>query len=231
MSNKNQLKEQKTFLDYLADIGAWVLGGAMFLYLGYRTLNFLSYTLSDQDQIYKYLGWFSTTIGAVIFAIIWKRSFYFDRRSGEWRSDEFRKTISLVMMIVCAFGEFALAAADMSLEAALKTGVVTMSEGELNTLILFTAGLAFLVGGAVAAIKMTPPHPRTDPIIDMSDQDADNNGVLDRNEQNNRNQNRNQSQRIPQPAPINQDVPRPELKPADNEQHEPDPTSSPRKEG
>jgi hypothetical protein len=180
--------EQKNVMDYLADILAWVLGGAMFLYLGFRTLNFLSFTLSDQDQIYKWLGWFSTTLGAVIFAIIYKRSFYFDRRARLWRSDEFRKTVSGVMAIVCALGEFALAAADMSLQAALKTGIVTMSEGELNTIIYGTAGLAFLVGLSVAMIKMTPRHPQTDPVIDMSEYDFDNNGVMDKQEQRNQQQ-------------------------------------------
>lgn len=173
---------QKTVLDYLAELGAWGLGIAMFIYLGYRTLNFLSFTFSEQDQVYKWLGMFSTTIGAVIFAVIWKRSFYFDKRTRKWRSDEFRKSVSMAMMVICALGEAGLAYADVSLTMSKRTNIITLSPGELNTFIVLTIGLAFLVGLSIAAIKLTPPHPRTDPEIDMSELDMDNNGVLDRNE-------------------------------------------------
>ena len=183
------MNDKKTFLDYLADIGGWVLGIAMFIYLAYRTLNFLEFTFTDQDQMYKYLGLFSTTVGAVIFAIIFKRSFYFDRRARVWRSDEFRRAISATMMVVCALGEVGLAFADMSIVTQMKTGVVTMTEGEINTFIWLTAGLAGLVGAAIAAIKLTAPHPKTDPEIDMSELDADNNGIFDRNEKKNKGSN------------------------------------------
>jgi len=57
-----------------------------------------------------------------------------------------------------------------------------MTEGELKTIMWLTAGLAGLVGAAVAVIKLTPRHPKTDPILDMSDKDTDNNGVLDNRE-------------------------------------------------
>jgi len=180
--NKKQMKEQKVFLDYLSDMGAWALGGAMFIYLGYRTLDFLTFTFRDEDILFAFLGLFSTTIGAVIFAIIWKRSFYFDRSSRVWRSDEFKKTVSMVMMIVCAFGELLLAVADMTLVTAQKGGAVTMTEGELKMLMWLTAGLAAAVGVAVASIKLSRRNPRTDPEIDMSDVDANNNGVMDKNE-------------------------------------------------
>ena len=189
------MNDKKTFMDYLADIGGWVLGIAMFIYLAYRTLNFLEFTFTDQDQMYKYLGLFSTTVGAVIFAIIFKRSFYFDRRARVWRSDEFRKAVSATMMVVCALGEVGLAFADMSIVTAMKTGVVTLSEGEINTFIWLTAGLAGLVGAAIAAIKLTAPHPKTDPEIDMSELDADNNGIFDRNEKKNKGSNQ-------RPAPV-----------------------------
>ncbi len=181
-------KDEKTFLDYLSDMGAWVLGGAMFIYLGFRTLDFLTFTFREEDVLFAYLGLFSTTVGAIIFALIYKRSFYFDRKAQVWRSDEFRKTAALVMMVVCAGGELLLAVADMSVVTAQKSGVVTMTEGELNTFMWLTAGLAGAVGVAIGAIKLTPRHPKTDPILDMSEFDADNNGVEDSKEQ---------------PAPIN----------------------------
>jgi len=192
------MKEQKTFLDYLADIGAWVLGGAMFIYLGYRTLDFLTFTFREEDALFAYLGLFSTTIGAVIFALIYTRAFYYDRRARVWRSDESRKAISLVMMLICAGAEIALAVADMTIITAEKGGAIALTEGELKTFMWLTAGLAGLVGAAVAVIKMTPRHPQTDPEIDMSLQDANNNGVVDRNErkgQNNGQQNNQQSQK------------------------------------
>lgn len=183
MSN-NQKKDKKEGMDYLADLLLWTLGGAMFVYLGYRTLHFLGFTFAEEDVIYSFLGLFSTTIGAVIFAVSYKRSKYFDTRPASkggqvWREDAFRKTVSMAMMIVCALGEVALAFADMSLVTAQRSGVVTLTEGELVTYMWVTAGLAFLVGGAVAAIKLTDRHPKTDPVIDMSDLDADNDGVLD----------------------------------------------------
>lgn len=175
-------QEQKTGMDYLSDMAAWALGGAMFIYLGYRTLDFLAFTFREEDVVFSYLGLFSTTIGAVIFALIWKRSFYFDHKAQVWRSDEFRKTVALVMMVLCALGEVALAFADMSMITQIKSGLITLTEGEMNTFMWLTAGLAFLVGAAIAAIKLSPRHPRTDPQIDMSELDADNNGVEDRRE-------------------------------------------------
>jgi len=164
------MKENKVFLDYLADIAAWVLGGGIFIYLGFRTLDFLAWTFRDEDVIFSYLGLFSTTIGAAIFALIYKRSFYFDRRAQIWRSDEFKKTVSLVMAIACALGEIGLAVADMSLIASLKGGAIMLTEGELTTFMWATAGLAGLVGISIAVIKIVPPHPKTDPEIDMSNE-------------------------------------------------------------
>lgn len=176
------MKEQKVFADYLAEIGAWVLGVAMFVYLGYRTLDFLTFTFREEDAFFAYLGLFSTTVGAVIFAIIYSRSFYYDRTSKVWRSDEFKKTVALVMTLICFAGEVALAVADMTIITAQKGGAVAMTEGELKTIMWLTAGLAGLVGAAVAVIKLTPRHPKTDPVMDMSDKDTDNNGVLDNRE-------------------------------------------------
>lgn len=178
----NQKKERKEAIDYAADLAAWVLGGAMFIYLGYRTLDFFIFTFRDEDVIFAYLGLFSTTIGAIIFALIWKRSFYFDRSTQKWRSDEFRKTISLGMMVVCALGELIIAVADMTIISDMRTGIVMMTEGDMKSIMWFTAGLAGLVGAAIAAIKLTPRHPKTDPEIDMSEQDTDNNGILDHKE-------------------------------------------------
>lgn len=176
------MKEQKVFADYLAEIGAWVLGIAMFIYLGYRTLDFLTFTFREDDVFFAYLGLFSTTVGAVIFAIIYSRSFYYDRTSRVWRSDEFKKTVSIVMTLICFAGEVALAVADMTIITAQKGGAVSMTEGELKTIMWLTAGLAGLVGAAVAVIKLTPRHPKTDPLIDMSDKDVDNNGIFDNRE-------------------------------------------------
>jgi len=199
LNKKNEMKNQKTFIDYLADMGAWGLGLAMFIYLGYRTLNFVSFTFSEQDQIYKWLTLFSTTIGAIIFAVIYKRSNYFDYRTRRWRSDEFKKSVSLTMMIVCFLGEAGLAYADMSLEASKQLGVVTLSEGELRTFISLSVLLAFAVGVAVAAIKLTPPHPLTDPEVDMSALDTNNNGIFDRQERGRGNQVVVMPQDVPSP--------------------------------
>jgi len=193
------MKEQKVFADYLAEIGAWVLGIAMFVYLGYRTLDFLTFTFREEDAFFAYLGLFSTTVGAVIFAIIYSRSFYFDRTSKVWRSDEFKKTVALVMTLICFAGEVALAVADMTIITAQKGGAVVMTEGELKTIMWLTAGLAGAVGAAVAAIKLTPRHPNTDPEIDMSEIDADNNGVEDSKE---KNRNKGNNQNRPQNQPM-----------------------------
>ena len=176
------MKEQKTVLDYLSDLAAWVLGGAMFVYLGYRTLDFLTFTFREEDVMFAYLGLFSTTVGAVIFALIYIRSFYFDRKTRQWKSDEFRKTVAMVMMVICALGEVLLAVADMSIVTAEKGSVITLTPGALKTFMWLTAGLAGLVGAAIAAIKIVPRHPSTDPVIDMSEHDANNNGIMDNRE-------------------------------------------------
>ena len=175
-------KEKKEVVDYLADITLWILGGVMFIYLGFRTLDFLTFTFREEDVIFAYLGLFSTTVGSIIFALIYKRSFYFDRKAQVWRSDEFRKMVSMSMMFVCAVGELLIAVADMTIIADIKAGTAMMTEGDLKSIMWLTAGLAGAVGAAVAAIKLTPRHPKTDPEIDMSLIDADNNGVEDAKE-------------------------------------------------
>lgn len=177
-------KEKKEVVDYLADITLWILGGVMFIYLGFRTLDFLTYTFREEDVIFAYLGLFSTTVGSIIFALIYKRSFYFDRKSEVWRSDEFRKMVSMSMMVVCAVGELLIAVADMTIIADIKAGTAMMTEGDLKSIMWLTAGLAGAVGAAVAAIKLTPRHPQTDPEIDMSLIDTDNNGIEDSKEKN-----------------------------------------------
>jgi hypothetical protein len=179
--NRNQ--NVKETMDYIADYGGWTLGVAMYIYLGFRTLDFLTWSFREEDVFFAYLGLFSTTVGAIIFAVIWVRSRYFDARAGVWRVDEARKSVALVMMFICAGGEVLLAVADMSLVTTAKGAVPTMTVGQLKTYMWLTACLAALVGGAIAKIHLTPRHPKTDPIIDMSELDVDNNGVLDYREE------------------------------------------------
>lgn len=177
------MKNKKTTIDYVSDYSAWILGAVMFVYLGYRTLDFLTWTFRAEDQIFAWLGLFSTTGGAIIFALIYSRAFYFDKQSRIWRSDEAKKAIALPMIIVCALGEVALAVADMTLIVDAKSGSLMMTDGELKTMMWLTAGLAGAVGAAVAAIKMSKVHPATDPEYDMSLLDADNDGVMDSKQQ------------------------------------------------
>lgn len=143
--------KQKSVGSWLSEFGAWGLGGAMFVFLGFRTLHFLEWTFADQDKLFAYLGLFSTTLGAVIWGLIY--------RFGGMGSRN--KAISLLMLGVDLIGEMALAVADMTLVTSQNGVGWSLTQGEVNTFIWAAAGLAAANGIAIFVVKLFPEenHP------------------------------------------------------------------------
>lgn len=133
----------------MAEFGAWALGIAMFVFLGYRTLHFLQWTFADQDQIFSYLGLFSTTCGAVVWGVIYRFGGLGERN----------KAIALLMLGIDLLGEMALAVADMTLVTSAREGW-TLTQGEINTFIWASAALAAMNGIAIFVVKLFPEDSR-----------------------------------------------------------------------
>jgi hypothetical protein len=102
-------------------------------YLALHTINFFKYTFPADQFYYAYLGFGLTGLGAIAYLCIFL-----------WDADTpIKKTISLIMIIVCGLGEVAAASFGMTIEAWAKNGWA-MTEADFRSMLLVIMGLAFL---------------------------------------------------------------------------------------
>ena len=132
------MKEKDTGY-YIAEFGGYALAVAMFVFLAYRTYDFLAWTFRADQVLFAYLGLFATTGGAIIWGLIYR----FSNLSNQM------KAVAMSMMAVDLLGELLLAVADMTLVTAEKGAQYGLSAGQLTTAIWLSAGLAALNGVAI----------------------------------------------------------------------------------
>lgn len=126
---------------WLAIIGEATLAVAMLLYLGMHSLNFFQWTFKGDQEIFSYLGLFTTSIGVLIWLAILK-----------WKAnDPFEKVVALIMLLVALIGEFLVAGFDMYLNISDASGAVAFTADEVRTMAYVIAGLALLNGLALVA--------------------------------------------------------------------------------
>lgn len=118
-----------------------ILAGAMILYLGKHSLNFFMWTFQGEDSIYAWLGLFTTSIGVIIWLVVFK---YVAQNTWE-------KAIALIMMLVSLAGEFAVAAFDMYMNISGQIAEATWTPADLRNMSYVVAGLALINGLALVA--------------------------------------------------------------------------------
>lgn len=111
-----------------------IVAMALMLYLAARSLNFLQYTMTGDEQLYSYLGLMATS-GA---AAVWLLLILFGQCSTG------QLAIAYPFMLMGLLGEFGLAVADSYLGASLRDGIVKFTEQDLRLAILVAVGLASL---------------------------------------------------------------------------------------
>jgi len=131
-----------------AGMGYWiglilkiVLAVAMIVYLGKHSLNFFLWTFQGKDQIFAWLGLFTTSIGVIIWLLAFK---YVAKNTWE-------KAIALAMLFVSLLGEFAVAGFDMYMNVSGQIANVVWTQEDLRSMSYVIAGLALLNGLALVA--------------------------------------------------------------------------------
>ena len=118
-----------------------VLAVAMIAYLGKHSLNFFMWTFQGEDQIYAWLGLFTTSIGV----IIWLLAYKFVAKN------TFERSIALGMMFIALLGEFAVAGFDMYMNISGQIANVSWTQDDLRSMSYIVAGLALINGLALIA--------------------------------------------------------------------------------
>jgi hypothetical protein len=122
----------------LAYFGLVVLSIGVLLFLGKHSLNFFMFTFSGDDELYAWAGLLLTSIGAVLWMIIFK-----------WLAEtKLQKTIALVMMFIALLGEFVTAGFDMYMQAMFADGFEFLPE-ELRSMTIVVSGLGLITGLAL----------------------------------------------------------------------------------
>jgi len=115
-----------------------VMAGALIAYAASRTLDFISNTLGQDDQMIGYLALFATTGGA----LAWLAVFL-------WDSDGVaQKGIALVMICLDVAGEIALFTIDTLMKSANNGMVATLAPEDVRMTVL---GMSALIGANIIA--------------------------------------------------------------------------------
>lgn len=110
-----------------------IVGFVVLAYLALHTINFFQYTFPPDQVYYAYLGFGLTGLGAVAYLLVFL-----------WDADTpMKRTISLIMVVVCGLGEILAASFGMRIEAWAKNGWV-MTEADFSSMMLAIEVLAFI---------------------------------------------------------------------------------------
>lgn len=176
-----------------------LVGFVVLAYLALHTVNFFKYTFPPEQFYYAYLGFGLTGLGAIAYLCVFL-----------WDADTpIKRTIALVMVIICGLGEVLAASFGMQIEAWAKNGWV-MTENDFRSMMFAIQILAFI---HLIALVL---YVASDKIAEMFG-DADGDGIP-----NYRDPDYKKSTQIQYAA----DVPAAENK---NGKHATDPTSQPRR--
>lgn len=109
-----------------------VLAAIVMVYLGLHTINFFNFTFPPDQQYLSWLGFGLTGGGLIVYLIVFL-----------WDADtDLKKTVALIMTIVCGIGEVLAAGFGMQIEAWARSGW-TMTQQDFDTMLLAIRALAF----------------------------------------------------------------------------------------
>lgn len=127
-----------TVKKFLATGFKFLIAAAVLVFLGAESLNFFTYTTPKDQPYLAYLGFGLTSIAFIGYMIIFL-----------WDADTpLKKSIALIMMVVCLFGELATAGFGMQINAWQKNGF-TLTQDAFDTMIMFVRVLGMAHGIAL----------------------------------------------------------------------------------
>lgn len=138
----------KTLWKTVAKVAFYAIALGLMGYAAMRTLHFIQATLPADQQILGYLALLATSGGAVAWLLVFLHT----------AEGVLQKATSIIMVLVCLVGEFALFAFDTLLvtgEAGLITG---MSADEIRAVVIGMSGLIAINIGATIAYHLVDPH-------------------------------------------------------------------------
>ena len=145
----------------IGNLAKFVITLVVLAYLALHTVNFFKFTFPADQFYYAYLGFGLTGLGAIGYLIVFL-----------WDADTtIKKTIALIMVVVCGIGEVMAAGFGMQIEAWVKNGW-QMTEADFQSMLFVIEGLAFL--HLIALIL----YVASDKIREMFS-DADHDGIPD----------------------------------------------------
>lgn len=110
----------------------FVLAAVVLVYLGLHTINFFMFTFPPEQWYLSWLGFGLTGGGLIGYLVVFL-----------WDADtQLKKTVALLMILVCGVGEVLAAGFGMEIEAWAKNGWV-MTEQDFNMMLLAIRALAF----------------------------------------------------------------------------------------
>ena len=135
----------------------FVIALVVLAFLGLKSLDFFLFTTPPEQWYYAYLGFGLTGMGVIAYLFIFM-----------WDADtKLKKTIALVMLVVCVLGEVATAGYGIQIEAWQKGGF-DLAESDVKAMVLVIQLLGFL--HAVALIMYTAGDAI---IVALQDDDGD----------------------------------------------------------
>jgi hypothetical protein len=125
--------KMKDLAKWVGKLLFWVMAAALVAYAASRTLDFVSNTLSGNDQVVGYLTLFATTGGA----IAWLMVFLYNSEGIA------QKGIALVMVVLDVLGEIALFTVDTLMQSGNNGMMAALAPEEIRTAVL---GMSALIG-------------------------------------------------------------------------------------
>lgn len=126
---------------YLGLIAKILLAVAMLLYLGLHSFNFFMSTFQGDQWIFAILGLFTTSIGFILWLIIYLYA----------AEDGLEKAVSIIMLFVSLLGEFATAGFDMYMNISDSMNMAQFTPADIRNMSYIIAGLALVNGLALVA--------------------------------------------------------------------------------
>lgn len=129
MESKQQYNAPKKFIGALIKI---VLAAVVLVYLGLHTINFFTFTFPPDQWYLAWLGFGLTGGGLIGYLVVFL-----------WDADsQLKRTVALLMILVCGVGEVLAAGFGMQIEAWARQGW-QMTQQDFDMMLLAVRALAF----------------------------------------------------------------------------------------
>ena len=115
-----------------------IIAVVVFAFLGLKSLDFFTFTTPADQWFYAYLGFGLTGGGVIAYLIVFM-----------WDADtDLKKTVAIVMLVVCVFGELATAGFGLQIDAWEKIGY-QMTETDFDAMVMAVQILGFAHAAAL----------------------------------------------------------------------------------